>query len=51
MREWLDSRINYRDTTRLRNKNIIEKHIIPAFGELKLNELDARSISISVSQF
>lgn len=26
MREWLDSKINYRDTTKVRNKGIIENH-------------------------
>lgn len=45
MREWLDSRINYRDTTGLRNKNIIEKYIRACFWGTQTDELDARSIA------
>ena len=44
MREWLDSKINYRDTTKARNKGIIENHILPAFGELRLDELSPNHI-------
>src|SRR3954452_20493925 len=43
-KEWSQTRVGHRPTTRCRDQLIIDSHILPVFGELELGEVTAADV-------